>query len=161
MVGGDVTQSQKPSWLAIPQSLDQRNEAKLPLEIQCAIGRTLRERYGYISADIPAHFLGLWRLLVRETASDNGRAAGDRASLHNEGTHRAETLACKGPETLSILGAAFDEAWATLSSIGNRSNIAREQVARKILQLFDEGERHPGRLASRSLIKVIGSCSRA
>ena len=49
------------------------------------------------------------------------------------------------PQTLVILEAAFDEAWLTLKSIGNRT-VRPDELARSLLRLAMEGERDPARL---------------
>ncbi len=49
------------------------------------------------------------------------------------------------PQTLVILEAAFDEAWLTLKSIGNKT-VKPDELARCMLRLAMEGERDPVRL---------------
>ena len=49
------------------------------------------------------------------------------------------------PETLIILETAFDEAWLTLKSIGNKT-VKPDELARAVLRLSMEGERDPVRL---------------
>jgi hypothetical protein len=49
------------------------------------------------------------------------------------------------PQTLVILEAAFDEAWLTLKSIGNKT-VKPDELARCVLRLAMEGERDPVRL---------------
>jgi hypothetical protein len=49
------------------------------------------------------------------------------------------------PQTLVILEAAFDEAWLTLKSIGNRT-VRPDELARSLLRLAMEGERDPTQL---------------
>src|SRR5690348_11011029 len=49
------------------------------------------------------------------------------------------------PQTLVVLEAAFDEAWLTLKSIGNRT-VKPDELARCVLRLAMEGERDPVRL---------------
>ena len=49
------------------------------------------------------------------------------------------------PQTLVVLETAFDEAWLTLKSIGNKS-VKPEELARCVLRLAMEGERDPVRL---------------
>jgi hypothetical protein len=49
------------------------------------------------------------------------------------------------PQTLVLLEAAFDEAWLTLKSIGNRT-VKPDELARCVLRLAMEGERDPVRL---------------
>jgi hypothetical protein len=46
------------------------------------------------------------------------------------------------PQTLVLLEAAFDEAWLTLKSIGNKT-VKPDELARCVLRLAMEGERDP------------------
>ena len=48
------------------------------------------------------------------------------------------------PQTLVLLEAAFDEAWLTLKSIGNKT-VKPDELARCVLRLAMEGERDPVR----------------
>jgi hypothetical protein len=54
------------------------------------------------------------------------------------------------PKTLTILEAAFDEAWLTLKSSGN-DKVRANELARCILRLATEGERDPVRLHDHAL----------
>jgi hypothetical protein len=54
------------------------------------------------------------------------------------------------PQTLVVLEAAFDEAWLTLKSIGNKS-VKPAELARAVLRLAMEGERDPVRLQDKAL----------
>ena len=49
------------------------------------------------------------------------------------------------PQALVLLEAAFDEAWLTLKSVGNKT-VKPDEVARAVLRLAMEGERDPVRL---------------
>jgi hypothetical protein len=49
------------------------------------------------------------------------------------------------PQTLVLLETAFDEAWWTLKSVGNRT-VKPDELARSVLRLAMEGERDPVRL---------------
>lgn len=49
------------------------------------------------------------------------------------------------PPTLVLLETAFDEAWLTLKSVGNRT-VKPDELARSMLRLAMEGERDPVRL---------------
>ena len=49
------------------------------------------------------------------------------------------------PQTLVLLETAFDEAWLTLKSVGNRT-VKPDELARSVLGLAMEGERDPVRL---------------
>jgi hypothetical protein len=49
------------------------------------------------------------------------------------------------PQTLVLLETAFDEAWLTLRSVGNKT-VKPDELARSVLHLAMEGERDPVRL---------------
>ena len=49
------------------------------------------------------------------------------------------------PQTLVLLETAFDEAWLTLKSTGNKT-VKPDELARAVLHLAIEGERDPARL---------------
>ena len=54
------------------------------------------------------------------------------------------------PQTLVLLEAAFDEAWLSLKSVGNRT-VKPDELARAVLRLAAEGERDPVRLSDGAL----------
>jgi hypothetical protein len=54
------------------------------------------------------------------------------------------------PQTLMLLETAFDEAWWTLKSVGNRT-VKPDELARAVLRLAMEGERDPIRLSDGAL----------
>ena len=54
------------------------------------------------------------------------------------------------PPTLVLLEAAFDEAWLSLKSVGNRT-VKPDELARAVLRLAMEGERDPVRLSDGAL----------
>jgi hypothetical protein len=66
------------------------------------------------------------------------------------------------PQTLVLLETAFDEAWWTLKSVGNKT-VKPDELARSVLRLAMEGERGWGagwpdtgdRLARSKLIALI------
>jgi hypothetical protein len=58
------------------------------------------------------------------------------------------------PSTLVVLEAAFDEAWLTLKSIGNKS-VKPDELARSVLRVAMEGERDPVRLRDGALEGLI------
>jgi hypothetical protein len=58
------------------------------------------------------------------------------------------------PQTLVVLEAAFDEAWLTLKSFGNRT-VKPDELARAVLRLAMEGERDPVRLHDGSLVGLL------
>jgi len=60
------------------------------------------------------------------------------------------------PQTLVLLEAAFDEAWLTLKSFGNRT-VKPDELARAVLRLATEGERDPVRLHDEALERLLPS----
>jgi hypothetical protein len=61
------------------------------------------------------------------------------------------------PETVIILGTAFDEAWRSLQNSGvyftsvHTAEATRETLARRIVESAKRGERDPGRLCDNAL----------
>ena len=60
------------------------------------------------------------------------------------------------PQTLVLLEAAFDEAWLTLKSFGNRT-VRPDELARAVLRLAMEGERDPVKLYDEALERLLPS----
>ena len=58
------------------------------------------------------------------------------------------------PQTLVLLETAFDEAWWTLKSVGNKT-VKPDELARSVLRLAMEGERDPVRLHDGALDGLI------
>ena len=54
------------------------------------------------------------------------------------------------PQTLVLLETAFDEAWLTLKSMGNKT-VKPDELARSVLHLAMEGERDLVRLSDGAL----------
>ena len=62
------------------------------------------------------------------------------------------------PQTLLLLETAFDEAWLTLKSTGNRT-VKPDELARAVLRLAMEGERDPVRLHDGALKGLLPATS--
>ena len=60
------------------------------------------------------------------------------------------------PQTLALLETAFDEAWLTLKSFGNRT-VKPDELARAVLRLAMEGQRDPVRLHDEALDGLLPS----
>ena len=58
------------------------------------------------------------------------------------------------PQTLVLLETAFDEAWLTLKSVGNKT-VKPDELARSVLRLAMEGERDPVQLHDQALNGLI------
>jgi hypothetical protein len=63
------------------------------------------------------------------------------------------------PETLAILEAAFDEAWALLK-INSDQSVTREALARCLLVLASGGERDRVRLRNQALLELSAAYKR-
>jgi hypothetical protein len=60
------------------------------------------------------------------------------------------------PETLEVLQAALDDAWALLSS-DKQASTSKIVLARRILRLAAFGERDPIRLRTGALVAVVAA----
>ncbi len=58
------------------------------------------------------------------------------------------------PQSLVLLETAFDEAWLTLKSMGNKT-VKPDELARSVLRLAMEGERDPIRLHDGALDGLV------
>jgi hypothetical protein len=58
------------------------------------------------------------------------------------------------PQTLVVLETAFDEAWLTLKSVGNKT-VKPDELARCVLRMAMEGERNPARLHDGALEGLV------
>ena len=58
------------------------------------------------------------------------------------------------PQTLVLIETAFDEAWLTLKSVGNKT-VKPDELARSVLRLAMEGERDPVRLHDGALERLL------
>jgi hypothetical protein len=58
------------------------------------------------------------------------------------------------PQTLVLLETAFDEAWLTLKSVGNKT-VKPDELARCVLRMAMEGERDPDQLQDGALERLL------
>ena len=58
------------------------------------------------------------------------------------------------PQTLLLLETAFDEAWLTLKSVGNKT-VKPDELARSVLRVAMEGERDPVQLHDGALERLL------
>ena len=63
-----------------------------------------------------------------------------------------------GPQILVLLETAFDEAWLTLKSVGNKT-VKPDELARCVLRMAMEGERDPLRLHDGALERLVPATS--
>src|SRR5260370_42544664 len=82
-----------------------------------------------------------WPSLRRSFRESYKAEGGAMRSFHNSSFD---------PQTLVVLDAAFDEAWLTLKSIGNKT-VKPDELARTVLRLAMEGERDPVQLHDEAL----------
>jgi hypothetical protein len=77
--------------------------------------------------------------------------------------HTADGGGCFEPETVIMLGAAFDDAWRSLQNSGvyfrsvGAVEATRETLARSIVENAKGGERDPGRLRDAALLDLATS----
>jgi hypothetical protein len=62
------------------------------------------------------------------------------------------------PETIALMRATLDEAWASLRP-RQRAHLSKSVVASHILELASRGERDPVRLRTAVLLHVVNSSS--
>jgi hypothetical protein len=58
------------------------------------------------------------------------------------------------PQTLVLIETAFDEAWLTLKSVGNKT-VKPDELARCVFHMAMEGERDPVQLHDRALTELL------
>jgi hypothetical protein len=58
------------------------------------------------------------------------------------------------PQTLLLLETAFDEAWLTLKSVGNKT-VKPDELARSVLRTAMDGELDPVRLHDEALARLL------
>jgi hypothetical protein len=127
-------------------------EVGLDPNVQMVLGATLRGSYDDIVKSVPHRLLVLLQELRGKISSLRSRnSAGQNADIRD---YFGSTSF--GPDTLEVLESAFQEAWSTLKEIGNET-ITRKELARKTLALAGEGELHPSRLCSRTLVTLLAN----
>ena len=133
------------------------------------IGQGLRQRYA-VAKELPPSsstpFSKLDVLKVISCSADVGNASdpGETPSLTKrklKGVRASRIKSEAGfhnssfdPQTLVLLETAFDEAWLTLKSVGNKT-VKPDELARSVLRVAMEGERDPIRLQDRALERLL------
>ena len=116
------------------------------------IGQSLRQRYAVAkelppSLSTPVSKLDVLKVIscyvVR--ASRIKSEGGATRGLHNSSFD---------PQTLVLIEKAFDEAWLTIKSVGNKT-VKPDELARSVLRLAMEGERDPVRLHDGALERLL------
>ena len=125
------------------------------------IGQSLRQRYAAAkelppSSSTPFSKLDVLKVISCYTHVGNASDAGVRAStIKSEGgAKRGFHNSSFDPQTLMLIEKAFDEAWLTLKSVGNKT-VKPDELARAVLRLATEGERDPDRLHDGALERLL------
>jgi hypothetical protein len=129
------------------------------------IGQSLRQRYAVAKELPPGSSTSFSKLDVLKVIScyarvGNASDAGVIPSITTRGLKgvRASRITSEAgfhnssfdPQTLVLIEKAFDEAWLTLKSVGNKT-VKPDELARCVLRMAMEGERDPVRLHDRAL----------
>ena len=125
------------------------------------IGQSLRQRYAAEKESPPSLSTPVSKLDVLKVISCyNASDAGETPSVTKRG--RASRITSEGgfhnssfdPQTLVLIEKAFDEAWLTLKSVGNKT-VKPDELARSVLRVAMEGERDPIRLQDGALERLL------
>ena len=134
-----------------------------------SIGQSLRQRYA-VAKELPPSsstpFSKLDVLKVISCSAHVGKVsdAGEIPSIPKrglKGARMSEGGATRSfhnssfdPQTLVLIETAFDEAWLTLKSVGNKT-VKPDELARSVLRVAMEGERDPARLHDGALERLL------
>ena len=138
-----------------------------------SIGQSLRQRYAVAKELPPSSSTPFSKLDVLKVISCSAHAgkvsdAGEIPSIPKRGLKgaRASRIMSEGgamrgihnssfdPQTLVLIETAFDEAWLTLKSVGNKT-VKPDELARCVLRVAMEGERDPARLHDGALERLL------
>ena len=132
------------------------------------IGQGLRQRYAAKelppSSSTPFSKLDVLKVISCYARVGNTSDAGEMPSITKRGLKRVRASRIKSeggtmrgfrsssfdPQTLVLIEKAFDEAWLTLESVGNKT-VKPDELARSVLRMAMEGERDPVRLSDGAL----------
>jgi hypothetical protein len=121
--------------------------ARLGRLAQAALGEKLRAQYDTASQSLPEGFVHLLRRF--------GDGPGPPLDASFRATpEQARLVGSFDPETIRKLQRALEDAWAALCHIGNRT-VSQEQLAGRILELAETGERDSARLATQAVMSLI------
>ena len=133
------------------------------------IGQSLRQRYAVAkelpsSSSTPFSKLDVLKVISCYARVGNAGDAGETPSITKRGLKGVRASRIKSeagfhnssfdPQTLVLIEKAFDEAWLTLKSIGNKT-VKPDELARAVLRLAMEGERDPIRLQDGALERLL------
>ena len=122
-----------------------------------SIGQSLRQRYAVTKELPPSSSTPFSKLDVLKVISCYGQAgnasdAGEMPIITKRGlkSHNSSF----DPQSLVLIEKAFDEAWLTLKSVGNKT-VKPDELARSVLRMAMEGERDPVRLHDGALERLL------
>jgi|SRR6516165_2526412 len=130
------------------------------------IGQSLRQRYAVAKELPPRSSTPFSKLDVVISccahvgnASDAGETPSITPGLKGVRASRIKSEAgfhnsSFDPQTLVLIEKAFDEAWLTLKSVGNKT-VKPDELARSVLRVAMEGERDPVRLQDEALERLL------
>jgi hypothetical protein len=133
------------------------------------IGQSLRQRYAVAKELPPGSSTPFSKLDVLKAIScyarvGNASDAGVIPSITTRGLKgvRASRITSEAgfhnssfdPQTLMLIEKAFDEAWLTLKSVGNKT-VKPDELARSVLRVAMEDERDPARLHDGALERLL------
>ena len=117
------------------------------------IGKSLRHRYA-VAEELPPSWstpfskLDVLKVISCYSHVVNAIDAGDtKRGLKGHNS-------CFDPQSLVLIEKAFDEAWLTLKSVGNKT-VKADELARSVLRVAMEGERDPIRLQDGALERLL------
>ena len=121
--------------------------ARLGRVAQAALGQKLRAQYDSACQNLPEGFVHLLRRF--------GDGPGPPLDASFRATpEQARLVGSFDPETIARLQRALEDGWSALCHIGNRT-VSQEQLAGRILELAEAGERDSARLATQAVTSLI------
>ena len=132
------------------------------------IGQSLRQRYAVAKELPPSLSTPVSKLDVLKVISCYAHLGNASDAITKRGLKgvRASRIKPEGgamrgfhnssfdPQTLVLIEKAFDEAWLTLKSVGNKT-VKPDELARSVLRVAMEGERDPIRLQDAALERLL------
>jgi hypothetical protein len=121
------------------------------------IGQSLRQRYAVAkelppTSSTPFSKLDVLKVISCYAQVGNASDAGEMPIITRRGLKGHNSSF--DPQTLVLIEKAFDEAWLTLKSVGNKT-VKPDELARSVLRLAMEGERDPVQLHDQALNALL------
>ena len=104
------------------------------------------------SSSTPFSKLDVLKVISRYAQVENASDAGEMPIITKRGLKGHNSSF--DPQSLVLIEKAFDEAWLTLKSVGNKT-VKPDELARSVLGLAMEGERDPARLHDGALERLL------